>query len=377
MRRLASLMRKEFIMLRRDKRLLAVLVIVPVIQLLILGSAATTDIRRIRLAVRDRDASFHSREYVRALASSGYFALTALSGPEAADGKRLVDGRAGLVLVIPVGFSRDLSRGRAADVQVLVDGADSNFAVRGMGYLEKATRLFSEGLIRRAAADPARLRGVAVPEIVIESRSWFNPDHLSRYYMVPAVMGVLLLVTTMVATSMALVKEREEGTLEQVMVTPLRRTELILGKLLPFACVGLAEVTLAIVVTVAVFRVPLRGSVALLYGFSALFLLSTLGLGLFISTLVKTQQQAMMVAVFFVMMPFILLAGFVFPVPNMPAGFRVAAEFIPMKHYLTAVREIYLKGTPARDLAHEALALAAWGAVILGLAVAKFRKRLD
>ena len=190
-------------------------------------------------------------------------------------------------------------------------------------------------------------------------------------------MGVLLLVTTMIVTSMSLVKEREDGTMEQLIVTPLRPVELMIGKLLPFVVIGFVEITLALTVILGVFGVPLRGSILLLYAFSGLFLLTTLGLGLFVSTLVKTQQQAMLVAAFFVMMPFVLLSGFIFPVENMPTVIQGLAQFIPLKYYLEIVRGLFLKGTGWHELWYPATILLLWGIAILGLASLKFRKRLD
>lgn len=376
-RRIARLLVKELTQLRRDRRLFGILILAPMVQLLVLGFAATTDIRLIDLAIRDNDRTHHSREYIRALGASGYFKIGPLTQPEAGDQDLLVSGRAGLVLVIPRGFSRRLAGGIPADVQVLVDGADSNFAVQGLNYLQKATRLHSARLAR-LAGDPLERRGAtALPAITVESRVWYNPDLTSRFFMVPAVMGILLLVTTMLVTSMALVKEREDGTMEQLAVTPLRAAELVAGKLLPFAAVGLAEITLALPVILAVFDLPFRGSLLLLYCFSGLFLMSTLGLGLFISTLVKTQQQAMLVSVFFLIMPFILLSGFIFPVENMPPAIGAVARFIPLKYYLTGIRGIILKGTGWPELWPQALALAAWGIAILALAVKTFRKTLD
>ncbi len=375
--RIRCLLIKELTQLRRDRRLFGILILAPLLQLLVLGYAATTDVRQIALAVRDNDQTHHSREYIRALGSSGYFKLRPLAQPDAADQALLVAGRAGLILVIPRGFSRDLAGGRPADAQVLVDGADSNFAVQGLNYLQKATRLYSARLAR-LAGDPLERRGTpGLPAVTVESRVWYNPDLRSAWYMVPAVMGVLLLVTTMLVTSMALVKEREEGTMEQLAVTPLRPAELIAGKLLPFAAIGFAEVTLALPVVCLVFQAPLHGSLLLFYLFSGLFLMSTLGLGLFISTLVKTQQQAMLVAAFFVMLPFILLSGFIFPVENMPPAIGAVARFIPLKYYLTIVRGIFLKGAGGPELWPQALALAAWGAAILGLAILSFHKKSD
>ena len=377
MHRILVLLVKELTQIRRDKSLFGLLLIAPVIQLLILGFAATTDVRDITLAVRDNDHSWHSREYVRALGASGYFHTSAIAGPAAQDGARLVSGQAGLVLVIPPDFGRQLARRQPATVQVLVDGADSNFGVQGLNYLQRATALFSSRLVRPAQVDLATRGGVRLPGVTVESRAWFNPDLRSRLYTVPALMGVLLMVTTMVITSMALVKEREEGTLEQLLVTPLRAPEIIAGKLLPFVAIGIAEVTLALVAIRLIFGIALRGSLLDLYLLSALFLLTTLGLGVFVSTLVKTQQQAMLVATFFVMIPFVLLSGFIFPVENMPAPIQPLARLIPLKYYLTIVRGLFLKGTGWRELWPQAAALAVFGVTIFTSAVLKFHKRLD
>ena len=375
--RVKVLLKKELTQIRRDRSLFGILIVAPLIQLLILGNAATTDIRDISMSIRDNDHTYQSREYIRALGASGYFQITQLAASEQNDANRLVSGKAGLLVVIPAGFGKQLVRHTPATVQVLVDGADSNFAVQGLNYLQKATRLYSERLARAAGIDLARQRGIQLPSIVAESRAWYNPSLASKNYMVPALMGVLLLVTTMIVTSMSLVKEREEGTMEQVIVTPLRPSELIAGKLLPFVVIGFIEITLAMTVILLVFQLPIRGNILALYAYSGLFLLTTLGLGLFISTLVKTQQQAMLVAAFFVMLPFVLLSGFIFPVENMPRPIQYIAAFIPLKYYLTIIRGIFLKGTWWPDLWPQALALLAWGMGILGLAILKFRKRLD
>lgn len=369
--RIRVLLAKELAQIRRDRSLFGILVVAPVFQLMVMGFAANTDIRNISVTVRDNCHSAQSRDYISTLAASGYFKITEATGSEADDGQQLVSGKAGLVVVIPPDFSKRLLNRQPAPVQVLVDGSDSNFGVNGLNYLMKATRLFSSRLVQ---LEPGTLR---VPGITVESRAWYNPNQLSRYYMVPALMGVLLLVTTMIVTSMSLVKEREEGTMEQLIVTPIRPVELMIGKLLPFVVIGFIEVTLALAVTLGIFGVPLRGSLVLLYLFSGLFLLTTLGLGLLVSTLVKTQQQAMLVSAFFIMMPFVLLSGFIFPVENMPASIQTLAAFIPLKYYLEIIRGLFLKGTGLHELWQPALVLLAWGIAILGLAALKFRKRLD
>jgi len=377
MNRIRYLLVKELTQIRRDPRLMGILMIVPVIQLMILGFAANTDVRDIALAVRDNDHTFQSREFIRALGASGWFRVSALAGPAAGDGAQLVAGRAGLVVVIPPGFGRQLARGAGASVQALVDGADSNFGIQGAAYLQRAARLFSERQVRVVLGGAGPGAAPPLPQVVAATRVWYNPDLLSRWFMVPALMGVLLLVTTMIVASMALVKEREEGTMEQLIVTPLRPFEMIVGKLLPFVIIGFVMITLALPVMLGVFGVPLRGSVLLLYLGAGIFLLTTLGLGVFISTLVHTQQQAMLIAVFFVMLPFVLLSGFIFPVENMPPPIQVVAQVIPLKYFLTIVRGLFLKGVGLDVLWRDYLILLGWGLGILGLAVLKFRKRLD
>jgi ABC-2 type transport system permease protein len=353
------------------------LLVAPIVQLLVMGFATNTDVTNISLAMRDNDHSYHSREYARSIGASGYFKLQVIQTPEAGDGDLLASKKAGLVVIIPPGFARNLNNNQPAAVQVIVDGADSNFAVQGLNYLQKATRLYTEKLVQFNLGAPLGSSAPQLPGIKVDTRCWFNPALTSRFYMVPAIMALLLLVTTMMVTSMALVKEREDGTLEQVIVTPLRRYEIIIGKLLPFVAVGFAEVTFAIPIILFVFGVPMKGNFVLLYCMAGLFLLTTLGLGAFISTLVKTQQQAMMVSTFFVMMPFVLLSGFAFPVENMPTLFQYIAHAIPLKYFLEILRDIFLKGSGIADLWQQALILLLWGLGILWLAVIKFHKRLD
>ena len=376
MKRIRCLLKKETAQLLRDRRLMGMLIVAPLIQLLVIGFAANTDVREIDVLLRDRDHSFASREFTRAVGASDYLRTASIQDADAMDASRLVSGRAGIIVVIPPGFGKHLANRQPAAVQALVDGADSNFAVQGMNYLQKAARVFSERLIRESAL----AGGVALksaPTVAFETRVWYNPDLLSAFYMVPAIMALLLMVTTMMVTSMALVKEREDGTLEQMIVTPLRPYEIIAGKLLPFVAVGFIEISIAIPVILLVFHVPFRGSVALLYAMSGLFLITTLGLGLFVSTLVKTQQQAMMVSNFFVMMPFVLLSGFAFPVENMPRVIQWVTDFIPLKYYIIIIRSIFLKGATLADLWPQALILLLWGTGIFLLASLNFHKRLE
>lgn len=374
--RIRILLGKELAQIRRDPSLIGILVVAPIFQLMIMGFAANTDIRDIRITIRDNDRSYYSREYIQALGASGYFKVTPAAGPARQDAALLISGQSGLILTIPPDFGKNLLGNQPAIIQVLADGSDNNFGVNGLNTLQKATRQFSLRNIQLATEQLGR-QGLHLPSVEAETRAWYNPHLLSRHYMVPALMGVLLLVTTMLVTSMSLVKEREDGTMEQLVVTPLRPVELMLGKLLPFVLIGLVEVTLALGVIRLVFGIPLRGSAGLLYALSGIFLLSTLGMGLLVSTLVKTQQQAMMVAAFFVLMPFVLLSGFIFPVENMPPAIQTLAALIPLKYYLEIVRGIFLKGTGLAELWQPALVLLAWGVGILTIASLNFRKRMD
>ncbi|MCX7872676.1 MAG: ABC transporter permease [Verrucomicrobiae bacterium] len=371
--RILSLLIKETTQVRRDRRLMSVLIVAPVIQLLVLSYAANTDVKDVIVAVRDNDHSYHSREFIRAISSTDYFRVIHLTGSEKHDGSLLVNGDAGIVLLIPPDFGKNLICGRDAVVQALVDGSDSNFGVQGINQLQKLTMQFSQ----RIGAGLNIQYQTQFSKLVVQSRVWFNPELKSRYYMVPAIMAQLLMVATMLVTSMALVKEREEGTFEQLVVTPLKPMEIIIGKLLPFTLIGFIEMTIAIPVMLLILGVPFKGNFLTLYVFSALFLLSTLGLGVFISTIVKTQQQAMLFATFFVMVPFILLSGFAFPVENMPPIIQKISSFIPMSYYLVAVRGIFLKGAGFHELAPVAYKLISWGTLILIVSALKFRKRLD
>ena len=376
MKRIGWLVYKELMQLRRDPRLLRMLMIAPLIQLVFLGYASDIDVTEVVVGVRNDDATVESREFLRSLGASGYLKTVELDGAEVDDGQKLIASRVGLVLVVPPGFGEQFRRGEPAAVQVLVDGADSNFAVQGLGYVQRAAQRFSASASRSVVLELER-RGVTTGRITTRTRVWYNPELRSVSFMLPAIMSVLLLVTTMIITAMALVKEREQGTMEQLMITPLRPMEIILGKLLPFALIGFVVVGFATMASVVIFRIPFRGSVGLLYLTSALFLLTTLGLGLLVSTWVRTQQQAMFLAGFGIMMPFFLLSGFIFPIDNMPEPIQWFTYLIPMRYYLICLRGIFLKGNQLIDLWQPCLAMLGLGGTILAAAVLKFHKRLD
>jgi ABC-2 type transport system permease protein len=371
MRRVGFLIWKELIELRQDKDLLRIVIAAPIIQLFMLGYAATTDIRNVPIVVADADRSTASRDLVARFDASPSFAIVGMvTSPEDVD-PYLEGGRAWMALAIPAGYGAALGRGRAQTLQVVADGSDANSTNVALGYATNLLASYAQEVTL------ARMPPPHAPAAGIEARVrvWFNPRLESRDFMIPGVLALLLLVITTNLSSMGIVREKELGTLEQLNVTPLARWELILGKLLPYALVGLVDVCLVLGIAVLWFEVPLRGSVTLLFAMTVLYLLTTLGLGLFVSTISATQQQAMMTTIFFLLMPMIYLSGFIFPIENMPAAIQPVTYLMPLRYYLVILRSIFLKGVGLETLWPEALALAGWGVAVLALAVARSRKR--
>jgi ABC-2 type transport system permease protein len=372
-RRIRALIRKEFLELRKSPQLLRIVIVAPVVQLTMLGYAATTDIHNVPIVVVDGDRSPASRRLIERFAASPYFDIVG----EATDPRRveaeLATGAAWLAIVVPQGFARALESPPVSDgpssttVQVIADGTDANSSGVALSYVQ--------GLVGEFNAALAASRGASLPAIDGRVRVWFNPDLESRDFMIPGVLALLLMLITANLTSMAIVRERELGTLDQLNVTPIGRWELILGKLLPYALVGIVDVILVVTVAVFWFAVPLRGSVALLLAASLVYLVCTLGLGLFVSTISTTQQQAMMTATFFFLIPMIYLSGFIFPIENMPSAIQWLTTIIPLRYFLVIVRGIFLKGVGWDVLWPQFAALATWGIVVLTLAAARSRKR--
>ena len=380
--RLKHMLIKEFIQLFRDPRIKPILFGAPLFQLLVIGYAVTTDVREVATAVADFDRSQESRELVRRFEGSGYFRILEY----VADGRQLrelVDrGRVKAALQFAPGFSRALARGETATVQVIVDGTDSNTASVVLGYSTRIiTRYNQERLEGRLAARRVAAGGVALsPQrmggLELRSRAWYNPDLRSQAFYVPGVIAILIMLTLLLMTSMAIVREREIGTMEQLMVSPIRPAELILGKTLPFALIGYFDVILITTLAVFWFDVPIRGTLALLFGATALFLMSVLGIGLYISTISQTQQQAMMTTFFF-FQPAMLLSGFAFPIANMPEAVQWLTYLNPLRYFLVIIRGIFLKGNGADVLWPQLLALLLLGSIVLTASTLRFHKRLE
>jgi len=377
---LRHLVVKELLQLLRDKKMIPMIFVAPAVQLIALGYAANLDVTDVPTVLVDLDRSAGSRELSHRFTASGYFRIVAAEEGAAAAEPHLESGRARLALVVGDGYGEAVAAGRTPEVQLLVDGSDSVAGGLGLGY---ATRLLgerSEGLVREKLEQLLRQRGpppVAVGRTEASSRVFYNPDLRSRWFYVPAVLAMVLMILTMVLSSMGIVREKEIGTMEQLIVTPLRPWQLIVGKLFPFALIGFVDVFLIAGLAVAWFRVPLRGSFVLLVLLTMFFLMNTLGLGLLTSTLVRTQQQAMMTAAFVFMVPQIFLSGLLFPIENMPRLFQLATYAVPLRYYAPILRGVFLKGAGIASLWPQALALAGFGMAFLALAALRFRKRLD
>jgi ABC-2 type transport system permease protein len=374
MRRILHVMWKEVIELRQDPRIFGIIFIAPVVQLAVLGYAATTDVRNVPIVVVDTDRSPASQDLISRFSGSGIFELVDVVTDTAAVDRYLESADAWMALSIPAGYGRNLAAGRPATLQVVADGSDASSTNIAMGYATNLIAGYAQELAERRPAEgaPMGMGGSIEPRV----RIWFNPRLESRYFMLPGIFALLLLVVTSNLSSMAIVREREIGTLEQLNVTPLGRLELIIGKLLPYGVIGLIDVLIVLVVIVFWFEVPLRGSFWLLFGMSVIYLLTTLGLGLFISTISHTQQQAMMTSTFFFLIPMMYLSGFVFPIENMPAAIQPITYLIPLRYFVVILRGIFLKGVGLETIWPQALALFGWGVAILTLAYMRSSKRL-
>ncbi|MHB9133719.1 MAG: ABC transporter permease [Armatimonadota bacterium] len=373
-RRILRLIKKELLQTRRDKRMIMILFMSPVIQLFLFGYAVTTDINHISTAVYDEDRTAESRALVDRFVRSGYFDYKHyLQAPGEID--RLLDtGQTQLVLHIPWGFSKDLAHGRPAQVQAILDGTDSMSARVIAGYSSAVIREYSAGIILDRLQ---RNRGATIrlPQVENRPRVWYNPELKSVNFMVPGVLCMILLIVTMTMTSMAIVKEKEIGTLEQLVVTPISPYELIIGKTVPFLIIGMIDLLAILGVSIFWFHVDVAGSILLLIVLSALFLLTGLGLGIFISTISKTQHEATLTSFFFIF-PSIILSGFIFPIANMPKAIQLITYAIPLRYFLTVVRGIFLKGSDFLQLWPEILIMALFGIGIMTLSALRFSKRL-
>ena len=370
--RVFSIMRKEFLHIVRDPRTLAVMFLIPIVQLLLLGYAATTDVKHLPTAILDQDRTLRSRQLVEAYRASGYFDISEVVGSEADMALAVDSGRVQAGLTIPAGYERALARGEKVKVGFIIDGSDPSVASTALSAAQGVGQAQSLEVLQ------AKLGGrlEAAPGIEVHPRVWYNPSMESANFMIPGLIGMILQMLTMLLTAMAIVREREQGTIEQLIVTPIRPLELIIGKVGPYVVIAFWDLLEILAIGVWWFGVPIHGSVSLLLGLASTFLLTSLGLGILISTVSKTQQEAMMLT-FFLMLPSIFLSGYFFPIAAMPQILQYVSRIIPLTYILVIVRAIILKGVGFEVLAGDVAALGVFGVVVLALAAARFRKRLE
>jgi ABC-2 type transport system permease protein len=380
--RIAVILRKEFLQAFREPRMRVLLFVPPMVQLIVFGFAVNLDVDHVRIAWMDRDRTPQSRELRMAFEGSGRFEIVA--NPETEEEvRRLLDrGDAQAVVRVEQNFARDLLRRNPTGLQILVDGTNSNTASLVSSYAAQVAANFAGSAMQDQQNGKLLARGVssptnfAAPDIEARTRVWFNPDLRSRNYFVPGVIVNIIMIVTLMLTALAIVREKEIGTMEQLMVTPMRPLELIVGKTLPFAAVGLFDVVLVTTTALLVFHIPFRGNFLVLLFCAVLYLMTTLGAGLFLSTISQTQQQAMMASFFFTT-PCFMLSGFAFPIRNMPLAIQYLTYLNPLRYFVEIVRGIFLKGTGPSVLWPQMAALAIYGITVLTLSTLRFHKRLD
>lgn len=369
--RIRELVRKEFIQLFSDKRNRAVMLVFPFIQMLIFGYVVNYDISNIRVALLDYSKTYESRRLTDSFTGGNIFHITHVVADERGMTELLLQGKVDLGIKISQDFASVIRKGQTASIQILVDGSMSNMATMRVAYASSVLDKFNREELRELY--PLKM---SYGKIDARIRTWYNPNLDSQYFFVPGIVAILVMVTAFILTSIAIIREKEDGTMEQLIVTPMKASEFIIGKTIPYIILSLAQMSAVIVAAIFWFEIPLKGSILLLFLATCLFLLSTLGIGLFISTISSTKQQAMMTSFFFIM-PFFMLSGFVFPISNMPQVVQWLTYLNPLRFFLVILRGIFLKGVGLDVLWPQYLALAVLGTIVFSGAIGRFKKRLD
>ena len=372
--RLMSIIRKEFIQITRDPRTLILIVVMPIMQLFLLGYAATTDIKNISLAVWDQSHSSQSRALLDAFRAANYFSIDYPVFSEEEYRDLIESGQIRAALIIPPDYDVRLLEGNA-QVSLVLDGSDATVG----GTALSTAKLIGQSYATRVMAEQAALTGRSsslTPPLDVRTQVWYNPDLIAAYFNVPGVIGMILFFITALLTASSIVRERERGTIEQLIVTPIRSWELVVGKILPYSILAFIDTLEVLVIGHWWFKVPIRGDLGLIFALSGLFLLSSLGIGLFASTIANTQQEAF-ITVMVTMLPSIFLSGFFFPIEAMPTFLQYVSAIVPLRYYLVIIRALLLKGVGVDALQTEIIALALFAVIIMGAAALRFRKRLD
>jgi ABC-2 type transport system permease protein len=373
MHRILQMVRKEFKQIFRDRAMIAIIFIVPIIQLFVLSYTITTDVKHIKLTIVDYDNSQISRSIIQSFSQTEIFDLVSYTSDVDDVGRQMRAWDSQIALIIPVNFSRDIQRHLNPQVQVAVDGVDGNTAGVALGYASQILRNYE---IELATQNLANSPGRKIHLVSMVERMWYNLNLDSQQFMIPGIVVVLLTIIPMMLSAMSLVKEREIGTLEQLMVTPLRKHQLLIGKIVPFLILSYVEMTIVMTVAILFFRISMNGSYILLALLSFFYLFTTIGLGIFISTFTNTQQQAMFVAWFF-MVFMLLMSGFFIPIQNMPQSLQALTYLNPMRYFMFIIRDIFQKGSGIIYLWKDALPMTIFGLLIISLGVIKFRKRVS
>lgn len=367
---------KELLQVKRDKKMLVIIFMAPILQLIFLGYAANMDVDIVHTTILDQDKTETSRNYITRLLETGYFQIDYYAKDYDEITNLLNDGRTLVSIVIPKDFEKRIKRRETAPVQAIFEGSDASKASIALGYIQGVTTKFSQNLVLETK-DKLGMKSPLSGSIIPEPRVWYNPEMKSRIFMVPGILGLVLMISTISLMSMAIVREREIGTMEQLIVTPVKTYQLLLGKLIPFTIIGFVILVIVMIIMTQWFGIVVRGNKLFLVFAAFLFVLSNLGIGLFISTVSKTQQQAMMASVFAVMMPMIYLSGFAFPIENMPQFFQYITYAIPLRYFITILRGVVLKGIGISSLWVETLILFGMGVLLLIISSMRFSKKIE
>ena len=372
--RLVSIIRKEFIQIFRDKRTLALILVIPLVELFLLGYAATNDVRNVPMAVFDQSRGPEARALLDAYRAADYFKLDYFVSSNAEMQKLIENGSAKAGLIIPPDYAAQLNKG-AAQVAFILDGSDPTVASTALSAAQLIGQDYSTGIMT-AKINRTGQSFIVQPPVEVRTTVWYNPDMNSSYFMIPGLIGLILTAIIGIVTATSVVRERERGTIEQLIVTPIRAWELVVGKILPYTILGLMDAMVIVAVGHWWFGVPVNGSLGLIFVLTSVYLLSTLGIGLFASTVANTQQEAML-TVFMTILPSIFISGFIYPLAAMPVVLQWISYLIPLRYFLTIIRALMVKGVGLQSILPDVIAMSIFGVLIMGAAALRFRKRLD
>ncbi|MGD2026586.1 MAG: ABC transporter permease [Anaerolineales bacterium] len=373
--RLRSLIRKEFIQITRDPRTLFLIIIIPVMQIFLLGYAATNDVRNVPMAVYDLDRSADSRALIETYSTADYFLVEVYVSSEEELEELIEFGDVRVGLLIPPEYGERIRTGETAEVGFVIDGSDPSVAKTALSSAQLIGQAHGAQLQQQKFVH-SRISGMTLQPVEVRTQVWYNPNLEDAYFMVPGIVGMVLFTLTSMVTANAIVRERERGTIEQIIVTPIRPWELVIGKMVPYVILAFVNTAEVLLIGSLWFKVPIRGSLALVFGLSGLFLLTSLGIGLLASTIASTQQEAMLI-VYMIFLPSVFLSGFFFPIAAMPKVLQWISHGIPLKYYLNIIRALLLKGVGVPAIRGDVIALAVFGIALMTVASVRFRKRLD